>query len=44
MLPQTVAELLSGEGDYRELVSVLRFPKPLRFSRCVQFVLNSLGV
>jgi len=39
-----VAELSRGEGDYRESASVLRLPKPLRFFRCVQFVLDSLGV
>ena len=41
---QTVAELSRGEGDYRESASVLRLPKPLRFFRCVQFALDSLGI
>jgi hypothetical protein len=40
----TVAELSSGEGDYRESASVIRLPKLLIFFRCVQFALDSLGV
>jgi hypothetical protein len=39
-----VAELSSGEGNYRESASVLRFPNPFKFFRCVQFALYSPGV